>query len=686
MALNASWRSLAPGTPSGSGERTGATICYTDTAFELTYTATDAKVVDIYTECQSTVWMGDAIEFYIAPSNGADPIYEDADEYRPVFELDLGAGGALFGIEINNTDGHGGPAIEVPHCDGCPSCHPAVPSDSGLEWDTSLTADGWRGNLTVPFSVLYESNSDLLRRNWRANIYRMDWGTIAAGTPGGDWHPDKNIDQECYVDPDCNASVWAPTYCDERYPCNPEHLPRYFGALVLEGDGPWAEWDRRYEACEDDEDCTRYGATLGAEKAVGCAGCNTSHITLGGLCEEGNGADAMCCEKLCEASGTCKAYEWLGLPSGHHSDWSGMCYLFSKGEFAPALSRSKELVGGVVGRKPGGGGRHSMKLDDNAAPFMDNPKAAAHAIASQIINYIPAPPSLDESERTNKTHNDKTFRTWGYGQSIMIDAMMMAAERLGEKYMTVTHAGGNETVMTGWVNPLLTGFLKPGQPAAVLATGKIPPANEADKAIGDHIGLFPHAYLHRASYYTNSSFLSGPRPAPAGYDAAVDVKVARTTVNGFILKWPIIWTDGTITRDTPGHGMAALGPTWVNTSEHQFVWGDDAYMGITLPSRMILAGLDTPDFKYAQLCAEQSRLSVLHLKDSADGLFWHGVDAKTGGHSCCKWGRANGWTLMMQFEVIDALSASSWPGATAAKVAAIAVFQAHCEALAQVRS
>ena len=35
------------------------------------------------------------------------------------------------------------------------------------------------------------------------------------------------------------------------------------------------------------------------------------------------------------------------------------------------------------------------------------------------------------------------------------------------------------------------------------------------------------------------------------------------------------------------------------------------------------------DFTYAQLCATQSRLSVLHLKDSADGLFWHGVDAKT---------------------------------------------------------
>ena len=43
--------------------------------------------------------------------------------------------------------------------------------------------------------------------------------------------------------------------------------------------------------------------------------------------------------------------------------------------------------------------------------------------------------------------------------------------------------------------------------------------------------------------------------------------------------------------------MSFCGHAGFNTSDHQFVWGDDAYMGVTLPSRMILAGLDTPDFK-----------------------------------------------------------------------------------------
>ena len=40
---------------------------------------------------------------------------------------------------------------------------------------------------------------------------------------------------------------------------------------------------------------------------------------------------------------------------------------------------------------------------------------------------------------------------------------------------------------------------------------------------------------------------------------------------------------------------------------------------------------------------------------------------------------------MMQVEVINALSASRWPGAKAASTAAIAAFRSHCEALAQVQ-
>ena len=257
-----------------------------------------------------------------------------------------------------------------------------------------------------------------------------------------------------------------------------------------------------------------------------------------------------------------------------------MCYMFADDGFKPKTSQNKQLVGGVIGRKPGrgrgsgrgsgsgsgSGSRPAVAVETNS-PYIADPKVAAHAIASAIING-------DEKARDE-------FKEWGYGQSIIIDALMLASERLGENFMTVNttqHAGGDgrnalETVMQAWVNPLLDGFLQPGQPAHFLAGGTIPPVTSADKAIGDHIGLFPHAYLRRATYYVRPN---ASRPLPAGgYARAVDLKVARTTVDDFILKWPIRWVDRTITRDYPGEGMAALGPTWVNTSEHQFVWVRD---------------------------------------------------------------------------------------------------------------
>ena len=75
-----------------------------------------------------------------------------------------------------------------------------------------------------------------------------------------------------------------------------------------------------------------------------------------------------------------------------------------------------------------------------------------------------------------------------------------------------------------------------------------------------------------------------------------------------------------------------------------------------------------------------------HLLDTSSGLFWHGADAKAGVHSCCKWGRANGWTLMSSAEVLAALYASGTPAAIAARPAALAAFQAHAAALTKVQN
>jgi unsaturated rhamnogalacturonyl hydrolase len=47
---------------------------------------------------------------------------------------------------------------------------------------------------------------------------------------------------------------------------------------------------------------------------------------------------------------------------------------------------------------------------------------------------------------------------------------------------------------------------------------------------------------------------------------------------------------------------------------------------------------------------DEAARRILAVFDSSqrdsDGLLWHGFDAATGEHSCCKWGDGNGWTFM----------------------------------------
>lgn len=201
-------------------------------------------------------------------------------------------------------------------------------------------------------------------------------------------------------------------------------------------------------------------------------------------------------------------------------------------------------------------------------------------------------------------------------------------------------------------------------------------------AVGDHIGLYPHAYLHRATFYTNKS--AGTPPPPAGYSPATDVQLARAVFEEYVLPWNVRWTDGTIARDTAGNSMAKIG--WKVNGDHQYIWGDDGYMALVLPSRLIVAGLDDANGTYASFIANQNMLMEKHLLDPASGLFWHGADAKARIHSCCKWGRANGWTLMSSAEVLAALHASSAPAAVAARPTALAAFQQHAAALVKVQS
>ena len=271
------------------------------------------------------------------------------------------------------------------------------------------------------------------------------------------------------------------------------------------------------------------------------------------------------------------------------------------------------------------------------------PSSAVHILADHIVN---------------DTQDVLLFQKWGYGQSIILDAMILAAETVD----------GMDHVMNEWVNPVLDRYLTAAEStsgAAYNLTHGLGITPEfIGNAVGDKIGLYPHAYLHRYLHYrAPSRYLP-----PPGYDGAKDLEVAKRTVDEYILEWPLRWTDGTITRDYPGQGHH-WGPS-PETGDHQFVWGDDSYMGLTLPARMVLAGLDDAKGTYAQFVATQHGLFAKHLAptvaEGEPGIFWHGRDAKSGAPSCCRWGRANGWTMMTHVETLTALDASTAPFAAAA--------------------
>jgi len=131
----------------------------------------------------------------------------------------------------------------------------------------------------------------------------------------------------------------------------------------------------------------------------------------------------------------------------------------------------------------------------------------------------------------------------------------------------------------------------------------------------------------------------------------------------------------------------------VNTS--RYVWGDDMFMGLTLVSRIATY---VPGIKW-EAALDWAAKQLLHMtsyladdKVDGDGLYWHGYDAAKDVHSCCKWGRANGWAMMAKVEVLRAIAAveARNPGAGAINGTQFsqikAALVAHATALAKVQA
>jgi rhamnogalacturonyl hydrolase YesR len=209
------------------------------------------------------------------------------------------------------------------------------------------------------------------------------------------------------------------------------------------------------------------------------------------------------------------------------------------------------------------------------------------------------------------------------------------------------------------LDPRLDAFAAaPGTPAyMVLHNQTVPWAY----SIGDTTGLFPIAYLARAQRAGGSSFTSP------------DWQLALRTVEQYVLRWPLRLPSGAISRHAGWPGQP--------DANASFLWQDDQFMGLALAARLARhAALPAAArARYQDFVAAQHAAFAAACQDAGSGLYRHGYNDATRQHSCCYWGRANGWVMMAHAEAAQALAG---PPAHPALAAVVAVWQRHAAALA----
>ena len=117
------------------------------------------------------------------------------------------------------------------------------------------------------------------------------------------------------------------------------------------------------------------------------------------------------------------------------------------------------------------------------------------------------------------------------------------------------------------------------------------------------------------------------------------------------------------------------------------VWADDAFMSTVLLARRA-ASLPPNDaralgwLRYALRTQQGFRGRLL---DPVDGLYRHAYSSEDGRHSCCKWGRANGWLMASHVELLRAAHAQ---GAAAEPVAVgvSSILREHASAMCASQS
>ena len=102
-------------------------------------------------------------------------------------------------------------------------------------------------------------------------------------------------------------------------------------------------------------------------------------------------------------------------------------------------------------------------------------------------------------------------------------------------------------------------------------------------------------------------------------------------------------------------------------------------MGLSVLNRLAMHGAPN-SATYVNVSANMTITYAKYMADPVTGLYFHAVDYTTGAHSCCLWGRANGWQLMSAMETLMVLptTAEQYPGVLKA-------FNDHCAAFLKVQ-
>lgn len=121
--------------------------------------------------------------------------------------------------------------------------------------------------------------------------------------------------------------------------------------------------------------------------------------------------------------------------------------------------------------------------------------------------------------------------------------------------------------------------------------------------------------------------------------------------------------DGTVARHRP---------------QPESLWADDAYMCIPALAQM---GRLTGDRAWYDEAAKQAVQLARHLFNPAVGLYMHGKHLNQPLVAEFRWGRANGWVIMAQAELLDVL-----PADHPARPEILATYRRHVQALAELQS